>query len=358
MTDAPEHYVPPDGLERVPQHSTLEPVYNSTGYTQYDPQGSYAPGRMNDSKEAVHTTSDSQKELNGGQQGRICGLRKKTAIVLGAIILLLVIAGAVAGGVVGSRKKTLDPASVAVIAVPSTASSFPQTSTPTPTSTSSSAASSSSAPSIVVSQAELFDSLKFHTISTYYGSDSTITRNTTQEAKDARQFFSIIGSFPSGGTVGSVGIVQFQPQFDDQRWHIMPAKSAQVPDAALYASYGKQLSLIIITCQRYGQTVRLALNGQTPDATLTLAKQDDKQANQFWYTQQIEADIEGEYGRYALHNYQAGGDWHLGIGDESNFRKVKAPLVKGKPASDVELWQIMPREWLNETERAQWGTIV
>ena len=139
----------------------------------------------------------------------------------------------------------------------------------------------------------------------------------------------------------------------------MPAKSSQVPDPVRYRKFRRPLNLLIITCQRYGQTVRLALDGTTPDATLSLAKQDDKAANQFWYTEQIEADIEGEYGRYVLKNYEAGDDWHLGMtGVVSDFGKMEAPLLEGKPKSDIELWQIMPREWLNETEKAQWGTVV
>lgn len=354
MADAPEHYVPPGGLERVPQHSTLEPVYNDAGQRT---EGYYAPPKMANA-DGLYVASE--EEPKGEPKRRICGLPKKTAIILGAILLLLIAIGAIVGGVVGSKKKTSDPTSEAVTgtSAPSLSTTSAESSTSIMTSTtSSSAAASSTAAAIALPKGELFNSQRFHTFSTYYGSDSAITRNTTEAAKNERDFYSIIGSFPSGGIVGSVGIVEFQPQFDDQRWHIMKAQAAQVPDPELYASYGKQVALMIITCQRYGQTVRLALEGETPDASLTLVKQDDKQANQFWYTEQIEADIEGEYGRYALKNYQTGDDWHLGMGDVSSFGKINAPLVKGKPSSDVELWQIMPREFLNETEREQWAMV-
>ena len=355
MADAPEYRAPAQGLEPAQPYSTLE--YNPHG--NQDVNSYYGPAKS----EGVYSEVDADSPIKGGKDGRLCGMKRKTAIILGALILLLVVVGAVVGGVVGSKaSKTSEPPANAESDKASTASSAipgsTQTSTGSSTSTSTSATSTPSAPIILIKD-EIFDSLKFHTISTYYGSSSSITRNTTEASKNEREFFSIIGSFPSGGTVGNVGIVAFQPQFDDQRWHIMPAKSSQVPDPVRYGKYERPLNLLIITCQRYGQTVRLALDGTTPDATLSLAKQDDKAANQFWYTEQIEADIEGEYGRYALKNYEAGDDWHLGMtGVASDFGKMEAPLLEGKLKSDIELWQIMPREWLNETERAQWGTVV
>ena len=355
MADAPEYRAPAQGLEPVHQYSTLE--YNPHG--NQDVNGYYGSVKS----EGASSEAGADTPIKGENDARLCGMKRKTAIILGALILLLVVVGAVAGGVVGSKaSRTSKPPTDAESDKASSASSAipeaPSASTGSSTSTSSSATSTPSAPIILIKD-EIFDSLKFHTISTYYGSSSSITRNTSEASKNEREFFSIIGSFPAGGTVGNVGIVGFQPQFDDQRWHIMPAKSSQVPDAVRYGKYKRPLNLLLITCQRYGQTVRLALDGTTPDATLSLAKQDDQAANQFWYTEQIEADIEGEYGRYALKNYEAGDDWHLGMtGVVSDFGKMEAPLLEGKPKSDIELWQIMPREWLNETERAQWGTVV
>lgn len=354
MADAPEYRAPAQGLEPVQPYSTLE--HNPHGNPDFN--GHYGPVK----NDGAYSEVGADSLVKGEKNARLCGMKKKTAIILGALILLLVVVGAVVGGVIGSKANKpsgtptnaeLDKASTAPSAIPditpastgSSTSTFLATSTP-------------SAPIILIKD-EIFDCLKFHTISTYYGSSTSITRNTTEASKNERQFFSIIGSFPSGGTVGNVGIVTFQPQFDDQRWHIMPAKSSQVPDSVRYGKYGRSLNLLIITCQRYGQTVRLALDGSTPGATLNLAKQDDKDASQFWYTEQIEADIEREHGRYALKNSEAGDDWHLGMtGVVSDFGKMEAPLLEGKPKSDIELWQIMPREWLNETERAQWGTVV
>ena len=356
MADAPEHYTPQNGIERVPQHSTLEPVYNNAS-GHHGSESSYVPVKMTDPNEHL---AGGEEIKSQHKKKRICGLPKKTAIILGAILLLVVVVGAIVGGVLSLKQKTSGPPSGAVGGASSTASrSSPTTTSDSSSSktTISSAAASSTAPALILPKGELFNSSIFHTISTYYGSDSAITRNITDASKSERKFFGIIGSFPSGGSIGSVGIVDWQPQFDDQRWHIMPATATQVPNPELYDSYGKQVPLMIITCQRYGPSVRLALDRSTPGAILTLAKQDDKQANQFWYTVQIEADIDGDYGRYALKNYEAGDDWHLGMGSQSKSLKRKAPLVKGKPSSDVDLWQIMPSEWLRETERAQWGIV-
>ena len=95
-----EQYPASEGLQAVPPGEGLEYKYNATDATHSYPEVDY------------RKPSGLDQQTNHHNPGRdtltICGLKRRTFWVVLGIVAVVIIAAAVAGGVVASRKNTGD----------------------------------------------------------------------------------------------------------------------------------------------------------------------------------------------------------------------------------------------------------
>ena len=327
MADAPEHYVP----QSQPQHSTLEPYqpahglykppadseglqatsYQQGGQVFHNPDGSPSPGYVSAyAKEAQgyvqpsHAAQGVEREDGGKgswKKRRICGIAMPLFIGL-IILLVLVGAGAIVGGLVGTKSKdnksapqvendlNLDP-------TPSI-SSRTATTTTKPTSETSSATTLTSASATATAESQFKPDYWHRFTNNFLGAGRALDIF-NEDGKASRQL--------NMSTTGD---------FQGQSWQLLRIPIALQTKESLSRRQSSSSSTpqpqYWISTFYLGQSIRLEVSSS--DSILPkMANADNDHLGQRWWADQWEDD-----GAWALSNEMNGRGWNMSTYADTN----------------------------------------
>lgn len=327
------------------RHSTLEPVNHSTLEA--------VPYRADEdgfgAKQIVITkTEGSYNDVEGGSvtgkggfwKRRVCGL----SIVTVAIILTIIVLGAVGGGVGGAlavQNKTSSVPSASALSTTTSTNTDGQSITATGTAateTASTATTSTKATPLPPYPTKAVAANAWHKIGTPCVQSASLENPWQLEARWA-----------DVNDLGSIGLTPNSTE-QDQIWQLLAVpqsneKSKFVYDNAAEAG-GAPTSLYYIACRRFGQGIRMVVDnidverykdsGGSGTIGVTMARQNDEELGQYWWLNQTASN--GDMKTFKVHNLKSGNVWRLRASINGEGNGI-ASLVSGEE-EEVDLWDV------------------